>query len=95
MNHRRNAEIVCAPLLCHFIGRMLNEAAFASHPLLVNEMMPTTIRTISCTTMHWYHDLSGGKISHLILAGLSFVAALLAITLPEIKGKPMPEDLDV
>ncbi|VDM92267.1 unnamed protein product [Onchocerca ochengi] len=39
-------------------------------------------------------DLDDGKMPQFILAGLSFAAAALAITLPETKDKPMPEDLN-
>lgn len=38
--------------------------------------------------------MGDGKVPQFILAGLSFAAAALTITLPETKDKPMPEDLD-
>ncbi|MCP9256942.1 putative transporter [Dirofilaria immitis] len=96
-----------ARISCSFFGRMINEIAFATHPLLANEMMPTTIRTISYSIINIpqsigimfspllkYTDRGDGKIPQFILAGLSFAAAALTITLPETKDKPMPEDLN-
>uniref|UniRef100_A0A915PNB2 Major facilitator superfamily (MFS) profile domain-containing protein n=1 Tax=Setaria digitata TaxID=48799 RepID=A0A915PNB2_9BILA len=98
--------IVWARISCNLFGRMINEVVFASHPLLANEMMPTTIRSISYSIINIpqsigimfspllkYTDLGDNRIPQFILAGLSFAAGALAITLPETKGKPMPEDL--
>ncbi|VDK81533.1 unnamed protein product [Litomosoides sigmodontis] len=96
-----------ARISCNLFGRMINEIVYATHPLLANEMMPTTIRTISYSIINIpqsigimfspllkYADLGDGKVPQFILAGLSFAAAALTITLPETKGKPMPEDLN-
>uniref|UniRef100_A0A1I7VQS9 MFS domain-containing protein n=1 Tax=Loa loa TaxID=7209 RepID=A0A1I7VQS9_LOALO len=96
-----------ARISCNLFGRMTNEIVYSTHPLLANEMMPTTIRTISYSIINIpqsigimlspllkYSDLGDGKVPQFILAGLSFAAAALAITLPETKGKPMPEDLN-
>ncbi|VDO21604.1 unnamed protein product [Brugia timori] len=96
-----------ARISCNLFGRMINEVVYATHPLLANEMMPTTIRTISYSIINIpqsigimfspllkYSDLGDGKVPQFILAGLSFAAAVLAITLPETKDKPMPEDLN-
>ncbi|OZC06505.1 hypothetical protein X798_06507 [Onchocerca flexuosa] len=100
-------RIQWARISCSIFGRMINEIVFASHPLLANEMMPTTIRTISYSIINIpqsigiifspllkYTDLDDGKIPQFILAVLSFAAAVLTITLPETKDKPMPEDLN-
>lgn len=99
-------ETLWARIICNLSGRMINEIAFATLPLLANEMMPTTIRTLSFSIINMpqsigimlspllkYTDMGDGKTPQFILAGLSFAAAALAITLPETRGKPMPEDL--
>uniref|UniRef100_A0A0R3RKS3 MFS domain-containing protein n=1 Tax=Elaeophora elaphi TaxID=1147741 RepID=A0A0R3RKS3_9BILA len=96
-----------ARISCNLFGRMINDIVYATHPLLANEMMPTTIRTISYSIINIpqsigimfspllkYTDLGDGKVPQFILAGLSFAAAALAITLPETKDKPMPKDLN-
>ncbi|VBB25814.1 unnamed protein product [Acanthocheilonema viteae] len=95
-----------ARISCNLFGRMVNDIIFATHPLLANEMMPTTIRTISYSIINIpqsigimfspllkYTDLDDDKVPQFILAGLSFAAAALTITLPETKDKPMPEDV--
>ncbi|CAG9535001.1 unnamed protein product [Cercopithifilaria johnstoni] len=100
-------EVRWARISCNLFGRMINDVVYATHPLLANEMMPTTIRTISYSIINIpqsigimfspllkYTDLGDGKIPQFILAGLSFAAAALTITLPETKDKPMPEDLN-
>ncbi|VDM46892.1 unnamed protein product [Toxocara canis] len=94
-------------MTCDLLGKMINGVGFVSHPLLVYEMMPTTIRTISYSIINipqsvgvmmspllQYTDMGDGKIPRLTLAALSFISALLAMTLPETKSKPMPEDFE-
>ncbi|MFH4976156.1 hypothetical protein AB6A40_002865 [Gnathostoma spinigerum] len=89
------------------IGKTMNSIAFVAHPLLVTEMIPTTLRTVAYSFVNIpesigiltspllkYADLEGGKIPCLILGCLSLVAALLAVVLPETKGHPMPEDIE-
>ncbi|VDK52569.1 unnamed protein product [Anisakis simplex] len=96
-----------ARLIIDLSAKMVNGIAFVSHPLLVNEMMPTTIRTTSYSIINIpqsigimlspllkYTDLGDGKVPCLTLAFLSFVSALLTLTLPETKDKPMPEDFE-
>uniref|UniRef100_A0A8R1XRF6 MFS domain-containing protein n=1 Tax=Onchocerca volvulus TaxID=6282 RepID=A0A8R1XRF6_ONCVO len=45
-------RIQWARISCSLFGRMINEILFATHPLLANEMMPTTIRTIGCSIIN-------------------------------------------
>uniref|UniRef100_A0A915C5N8 Major facilitator superfamily (MFS) profile domain-containing protein n=2 Tax=Parascaris univalens TaxID=6257 RepID=A0A915C5N8_PARUN len=96
-----------ARMTCDLFGKMINGVGFVAHPLLVNEMMPTTIRTISYSIVNIpqsigimlspllkHTDIGDGMIPCLTLAVLSFMSAICAATLPETKHKPMPEDFD-
>ncbi|VDN08007.1 unnamed protein product [Thelazia callipaeda] len=89
------------------IARFLNSVIWVSQPLLLAEMSPTTVRNTFYGFVQTFAVIGSISASYLsilksasaqtpaaIVAGASFIAALLMLTAPETKNRSMPEDLN-
>ncbi|KAK0411991.1 hypothetical protein QR680_005971 [Steinernema hermaphroditum] len=91
----------------NLLGKFSNGITSITHPLLISEVMPTTVRTLLFSIINIPQSLGilfapyvkylrffdYEQMPILILCALSICAGLLALMLPETKGRPMPEDL--
>uniref|UniRef100_F1KZU3 Transporter n=1 Tax=Ascaris suum TaxID=6253 RepID=F1KZU3_ASCSU len=88
-------------------AKLFNSIVWSSEPLLLAEMSPTSIRNTFYGVVQFFGEIGSVVAPYLellkevderapqaIVAALSTAAALLVLTAPETKDKPMPEDLD-
>ncbi|KAM3723890.1 putative transporter [Dirofilaria immitis] len=89
------------------IAKFFNSFVWVAQPLMLAEMSPTTIRNTFFGMVQFFAEIGSILAPYLPLlknisplapqaavAVFSFTAALLLLTAPETKDRPMPEDLD-
>uniref|UniRef100_A0A1I7VKI2 MFS domain-containing protein n=1 Tax=Loa loa TaxID=7209 RepID=A0A1I7VKI2_LOALO len=89
------------------IARFFNSFIWVAQPLMLAEMSPTTVRNIFYGTVQFFGDIGAFLAPYLpllksispqapqvIVAVVSLSAAIILLTAPETKDRPMPEDLN-
>ncbi|KAH7730341.1 Protein C06H5.6 a [Aphelenchoides avenae] len=88
------------------LAKMFNSVVWTSHPLLLAEMSPTSVRNIIFGCVSFVGEIGSVAAPYLnvlrevhegapamVIAAMSLVAAFAVAVAPETKDKPMPEDI--
>ncbi|CAD5222881.1 unnamed protein product [Bursaphelenchus okinawaensis] len=91
----------------NLISKIFNGIVYSSHPLLLTEMIPTGMRTAMYSLVNIpqsfgiigapylkYLQFGTTYVMYMILAVISIAAGLLALILPETKGRRLPEHIN-
>nr|CAD2146815.1 unnamed protein product [Meloidogyne enterolobii] len=92
-------------LILSLIAKIMNTIAWASAPLLLSEMAPTTVRNMSYGLISTVGEIGSSLAPYLnriedenmqkgIIALMSVVAIIFSMMAPETFGKSLPQDLD-
>uniref|UniRef100_A0A914MK65 Major facilitator superfamily (MFS) profile domain-containing protein n=1 Tax=Meloidogyne incognita TaxID=6306 RepID=A0A914MK65_MELIC len=92
-------------LLLSLFAKVMNTVAWASAPLLLSEMAPTTIRNMSYGFVSTIGEVGSVLAPYMkrigdenkqkgIIALMSILAVLVSMMAPETVGKSLPQDLD-
>uniref|UniRef100_A0A915P4V4 1-phosphatidylinositol-5-phosphate 4-kinase n=1 Tax=Meloidogyne floridensis TaxID=298350 RepID=A0A915P4V4_9BILA len=92
-------------LILSLIAKIMNTIAWASAPLLLSEMAPTTVRNMSyglistvgeigSSLAPYLNRIEDENIQKAIIALMSVVAIIFSLMAPETFGKSLPQDLD-